>query len=110
MLAVSMTWRWREMRLIEAGPDPVAIGHHVGELHGPALGRRHSAWAIPADPCGTVLGAHVHFVLLAAFVVVGDLQTADENVERGGDVLHAHAEVGRLVAVDADAELRACRR
>ncbi len=48
----------------------------------------------------------MHFVRLAPFVVIGGLLTADEHVQRRRDVLRAHAEVRRLLAVDADPELR----
>ena len=108
MLAVSMTWRCREMRLIDDGPEPGVIVTTSRSCTG--LPVADDGTCACAMPCGSlavlVLGADVHFVLLAAFVVVGDLQTADENVQRRGDVLHAHAEVRGFVAIDADAELR----
>ena len=47
-----------------------------------------------------VLGAQVHLVLLAAFVVSGHLIAADEQPQRLGRVGDRHAEVRRLRPVE----------
>ena len=109
MLAVSITCRRRAMRLISDGPVPGLQRRRrraAAPCRASPTAPRPAAIALRIVAVLRSLGAHVHLVLLAALVVVGDLLAADEDVERRGDVLHAHAEVGRLVAVDADAELR----
>ena len=52
------------------------------------------------------VGAHVHFVFFAAFVVAGGFLSADQHVQRCREVLHPHAEVRGLFAIDAHGQLR----
>ena len=51
-------------------------------------------------------GADVHFVLLAALIVCGDLVAADQQPQRLGRVGDLDAEVRRLQPVEMDRQLR----
>ena len=48
----------------------------------------------------------MHFVLLATFVVGGDLIAADEQAQRVCRVANLHAEIGGLWTIDVHRELR----
>src|SRR5437867_2276943 len=50
--------------------------------------------------------AQMHFVLLATFVVGGDLIAADEQAQRVCRVANLHAEIGGLWTIDVHRELR----
>ena len=51
-------------------------------------------------------GAQPHIVLFASRGEAGDHLAGDHGVQSGGDIGYAHAQVGRALAVDFDAQLR----
>ncbi len=78
-----------------------------GELHqlvatSPQVDPRHVARRGPV----TGIELHHHIVQLVVPGERADPATAEERLERGGDVAHGHAEVLRAVPVEGDAQLR----
>ena len=53
-----------------------------------------------------ILGTQMHFVLLARFVVGGDLIAANEQAQRFGRVGNLHAEVRRFRPIEPHRDFR----
>src|SRR6266542_133230 len=94
-----------------AGAHPGAEGGHVGELdeRAAAAGYRHRRehGRVAAE---VLLEAEPHVVLLTALAVEAHLLAADHGPERGGDRVHPHAEVRRLLPIDVDLHLGLAER
>ena len=94
-------------RLIARRAGALAERDHVGQRHRAELGdgTRHQRQRRPRS-CGTRSAPRsAHVVLLAAPRVGRDLDAADQQLQRRGDVGRRDAEVGGAVAVDRRPQL-----
>ena len=107
---VSSAERNRLKRLVNSGPDAGARADQRVE-------RDHPARLVPHEEEPELLrvlpelglGLHVHLVDAAELVEVVDVGAAEQRAERRVDVVHQHARLEHLAAIDVGEDLRHAR-